>query len=251
MKFTLFNRVRCIQTILSLLLLICLISSANGETYKWVDEKGVMSFSDDPAAVPARYRKQIDDTAYGESITKPSSISTGTRVTADPAVKETYEYYEIRGLTEKELLQHMNASGITGADGKNYYAYTNWYVRWNYTFSSTPGSCSIAIVATDVAASYKLPKWVSYEDAPADLKNKWGRFIQNLELHEYGHKDIGVQAAKEIERSIAALKARTSCKELGLAANSLGQQILETAKLAEADYDARTRHGRTQGANFP
>ncbi len=233
-------------------MLFLFISSANGETYKWVDEKGVMSFSDNPSSVPLKYRKQIIDFNYiDEPIKKTSPVSTRKRISVSPAVKETYDYYEIQGHTEKELQQQMNASGIQGADGNSHYAYTNWYLKWNYTYNSTAVSCSIATVATSVDANYKLPKWINNENAPADLRNKWNRFIQNLELHEYGHKEIGIQTAKEIERSIAALKPRPSCEELERAANSIGQQILEKSRPTEADYDLRTRHGITQGAIFP
>lgn len=237
-----------LQTTLSLLWLIVFMSSANSETYKWVDDKGVMSFSDNLSIVPPKYRTQINNSTYtDEPRAELSLLRTREIISSGPVIKETYDYYEIQGRTEKELQQQMDASGIEGG----YYAYTRWYVKWNYTYTSTPESCAIATVATRVDVNYQLPKWVSHDDSPADLKNKWSRFIQKLELHEYGHKDIGVQAAGEIERSIAALKPRPSCEELGLTANSIGLQLLERSKPIEVDYDVRTRHGRTQGANFP
>lgn len=252
MAFPPFDRILLIQTALPLFLLSFLIPSANGETYKWIDDKGVMGFSDDLSSVPSKYRNKITNSSYtSEPANKSSHTRTRKTITANPVIKENYDYYEIIGRTEKELQQQMNASGIIGADGNSYYAYTNWYVRWNYTFKSTPTSCSIDTVASSVDVKYKLPKWVSYKDAPANLKNKWDHFIQNLVLHEYGHKDIGAQTAGEIERAIAALKPHSTCRELELAANSIGRQLLDKSKPIEADYDLRTRHGRTQGANFP
>lgn len=252
MTFSFFKNIRLAQTTFLLMLGCLLSSSAECETYKWVDDKGVMSFSDNLSSVPPRYRKQISSPAdTDEPIKKSSLVRTRSRNSSGPLVKETYDYYEIRGRTENELQQQMNASGIQDADGNSYYAYTSWYIRWNYTYNATPKNCSIATVATSVDVNYKLPKWVNSEDSTAALKNKWHRFVQNLELHEYGHKEIGLQTAGAIERSIAALKPRTSCEELGVAANSLGQQLIEESKPTEADYDLRTSHGRTQGANFP
>lgn len=240
------------QITLSLVLLCLFISSAECETYKWVDDKGVMSFSDNLSSVPPKYRKRImKPIDTDEPIIQPSHVRTQKKISVNPVINEHFNYYEIQGRTEKELQQQMNASGIRGADGNSYYAYTNWYVKWNYTYDTTTVSCSIATVATIVDANYKLPKWIRNENASADLKNKWNRFIHNLELHEYGHREIGVQTAKEIERSISALKPRASCEELRLAANSIGQQLVEKSKPTEADYDVRTRHGRTQGAIFP
>ena len=41
-----------------LLLILCSVAAVDAETYKWIDSKGVVSFTDDPAMIPSRYRNK-------------------------------------------------------------------------------------------------------------------------------------------------------------------------------------------------
>lgn len=45
---------------ISLMLLLCLAGglSARADTYRWTDDKGVVSFSDDPLQIPPKYRSK-------------------------------------------------------------------------------------------------------------------------------------------------------------------------------------------------
>ena len=40
------------------LLILCSAAAADGGTYKWTDDQGVVSFTDDPALIPSRYRSK-------------------------------------------------------------------------------------------------------------------------------------------------------------------------------------------------
>lgn len=40
------------------LLILCGATVADAETYKWTDDQGVVSFTDDPALIPSRYRSK-------------------------------------------------------------------------------------------------------------------------------------------------------------------------------------------------
>ncbi|MDD2468398.1 MAG: DUF922 domain-containing protein [Desulfobulbus sp.] len=241
-----------IQTVTYLVLFYLSILPAKSETYKWVDDKGVMNFSDNLLSVPRKNRKQITDPANSdELIHKPSFVSAKNKSSKEVNINENHDYYDIKGITEQELQQQMNSSGFVEADGKSHYAYTNWYVKWNYTYLTNSTNCLIATATTTVDLTFHLPKWINSDAAPENLTNKWDRFFRNLELHEYGHKEIGVQAAKEIVKAIKSMEPRASCQELGEAANSLGQLILQKWKQEEVEYDVRTNHGIIQGAKFP
>jgi hypothetical protein len=52
-------------TLLFLLLILCGAAMAHAETYKWINKQGVISFTDDPAKIPSRYR---DKALRGDSI---------------------------------------------------------------------------------------------------------------------------------------------------------------------------------------
>src|SRR5512133_1593797 len=51
---------------LVLALILCGSLTANAETYSWTDEKGVVSFTDDPTLIPLKYRAKAKK---GEDIT--------------------------------------------------------------------------------------------------------------------------------------------------------------------------------------
>jgi len=63
------DRVRVL--ILSIVILNLFISPAYGEMYKWVDEKGVLHFSDDLSKVPEKYRPDVETLKAPKEISSP------------------------------------------------------------------------------------------------------------------------------------------------------------------------------------
>jgi predicted secreted Zn-dependent protease len=76
-------------------------------------------------------------------------------------------------------------------------------------------------------------------------------YMAALRLHEDGHRRIAIEAGYEILQAINALPAYSSCSELELAADAVGESILEQYRRQEAVYDQNTGHGATQGVHFP
>jgi len=70
-----------------------------------------------------------------------------------------------------------------------------------------------------------------------------------LRLHEDGHRDHGLQAAQTILEVLQSFHA--SCETFEADANQAALNIIQHYAQQDRDYDARTQHGRTQGAVFP
>lgn len=170
---------------------------------------------------------------------------------AEPTVTLSYDYYEIEGRTAGELRQQMDRHGIRWTNGKTYDAYTGWYVNWRYRYRVADGDCSMGTVTTTVKVEFRLPRWTEYAAGPEALQKKWDDYMQALRHHENGHKNFGIEAAAEIERTLAELEPAGTCEALGEIANGLGRQIISEYAAAERDYDAETNFGETQGALFP
>jgi hypothetical protein len=47
------------------------------------------------------------------------------------------------------------------------------------------------------------------------------------------------------------MQPHPTCDALSRAANALGDRLIKEANQMDVEYDARTQHGRTQGARFP
>lgn len=134
---------------------------------------------------------------------------------AEPRVTVKTDHYYIQGKTAAQLKDLMKRRGPKG-----FWAYTSWYVRWS-------GNCAVSL---EIRHTY--PRWTDRSSAPAGMQHRWDHMIANLTLHEEGHGQIGLEAAREIERS--------GCK--GDPMDIIGKWVRH-----EKRYDKKTRHGMTQG----
>ena len=162
-------------------------------------------------------------------------------------IKEKFEFYDITGATVGELGRQMRKNGTSWKDGKEYAAVTRWDIHYNYDIFSGDGGCSVKSVKTDVDIVYHLPRRLS-SGADSKLAAQWDIYLAHLKQHEFGHKDIAVKAAAEINEILASLPSFKSRAELEQEANRRTRQKFQWMKEVQIKYDDDTRHGETQGA---
>ena len=179
-----------------------------------------------------------------------SSIWPGQKkpeVSCELKVKEKYRYYEVDGTDVIQLRKQMKHNGTKWDDGKVYAAVTSWDIRYSYDVSWEDGKCSVKSVKTDVEIVYQLPRRVAVAPDPG-LAALWDDYLVRLKEHEFGHKDLAVKTAAEINQVLAALEGFSSRKELDLAADRRTEEKFRNLKKHQVAYDDETRHGETQGA---
>jgi predicted secreted Zn-dependent protease len=171
---------------------------------------------------------------------------------ARPVVTETFDYYDVDGASAQELREDLNRRGPTdGYERRHFDAVTNWRVRWQYTSKRTAAGCEIASASTAVEVRYSFPRLSSDSSTPLDVRRAFARYLERLLVHEKGHAQNAIEIARRIEDGIHGLPAAPTCASLNTVANSLGQSLIKEANQLDIEYDARTDHGRTQGARFP
>lgn len=171
---------------------------------------------------------------------------------AEPKVTETVEHYEISGASPWEVRKALDQAGpIDSTENKRFDAVTKWYVNWRYRYQRTEQSCAIASATTDVKVTITMPRLKDEGAAPPALRQAFERYTANLLVHEKGHGKIGIDIARRIEDGLAGLPAEPNCDRMGQVANEFGRKLIREANQQDIDYDARTRHGATQGARFP
>ena len=143
----------------------------------------------------------------------------------------------------------MNSKASRGNADQVFDGHTRWYVTWRYRYNNFGNTCAITSVATRVTVTIALPKWDGEIAAVNDTRSKWSRFLAALELHEQGHRQLGIDAAKDIDRAISGMRGR--CDTLEARVSEAGNAILNKYRQFELDYDRDTDHGATQGARFP
>jgi predicted secreted Zn-dependent protease len=135
-------------------------------------------------------------------------------------------------------------------------------------FKTTDGSSPTEVTATlkggtlTCNTTTTMPKLASDKDLSADAKKEWKRFISKVQVHEDGHADSYLKLAKAISDDLNTMSGKGTGKDERTAqaaaakdlttqiasklsgTNSLAQQIKDDAKA----YDAKTKHGQTQGA---
>ncbi len=164
----------------------------------------------------------------------------------ESSIKKTT--YKITGNSVQELKAQMYNLGPVDKNQRHHDAYTTWYVTWNFDCENFGGAARADRVRVKVEVKYILPKWEPSPEAPAELVKKWNDYLAALHKHEDGHRDLGLQAAREILQKLEGLPASLSCQEVGRAVNETGQKILNLYRQTEIKYDLDTRHGATQGA---
>ena len=142
-----------------------------------------------------------------------------TESAAKPTIKSITKYYSIQGTNFQQLKQQMRRKGPKG-----YWAYARWDVRWS-------GKCKLS-----VTLKYTFPKWTNISAAPKSSQKAWKRMMVALKKHEQGHGKHGINAAREIEKHRCGKKSNSIISKWGN---------------QDKKYDARTRHGKTQGVRLP
>lgn len=175
-----------------------------------------------------------------------SQVST-PGVSCELKVKEKYEYYDLEGTTVCDLQKKINEQGTKWNDGRTYAAVTSWDLRYSYDIANDNGKCSVKSVRTDVDIVYHLPRRAPCATVP-ELNAQWEKYLVNLKQHEFGHKDLTVKVAAQLNETLASLQGFASEEELEREAKRRTDEKLQELKQVQIDYDRETRHGATQGA---
>lgn len=156
-------------------------------------------------------------------------------------------HYILTGSTLTELLRSMQQARPWGGQA-SHSARTLWDATYRYSLRQTEAGFAPASLDLRAKVQITLPFWRMPEDAPAELREQWMDYLRALYTHEEGHLEIMRRALAEMEQRFADLGAYPTANQLRRAIAQVRASVLEQARRQEAEYDARTRHGITQGA---
>ena len=158
--------------------------------------------------------------------------------------------YAVRGRTADDLLGAM-VQGGPRAHGTTYFGLTVTQVEFRYMRRPGTAGCALDDVRIDLGVVIHLPEWVDQtRDAPFEVRREWPRFTRALRHHEDGHRAIAERGAVRTFEALSALRT-PDCSTMDAAARALAQQVAAETDREQERYDARTGHGRTQGAVWP
>ena len=156
-----------------------------------------------------------------------------------------YDYYEVQ-LGPGRMYPQIRAASPPRKNGETYTGYTTWNMHWNTRWQRAgDGSCRYTSIAIQIDIDISLPR---VRGAGAAQAAAFERYLSALHGHELGHAEIVREEARSLERALLALPPARDCDTLRAQGSAIGQSHLQRARERNREYDARTGHGRTQGA---
>ena len=158
-------------------------------------------------------------------------------------------YYQVQGRSEDDLLQAMLRVGPEW-EGRRFFGLTTSEVRYAYWKTPSAAGCALTEIEVTSAITITLPQWRPMPGTPYTLERAWRQFERALGLHEDGHRQLLVEEAERIRLVLAGLRTPT-CGEMDEMARQEVERVRQGYGAFHRSYDARTEHGRTQGAVWP
>lgn len=219
--------------------LLVFYGTCYADIYKWTDANGRVHFSDKaPVDVKVKQITPAINTYQNKEIRvdvyKPSTVYTN------------FSYYDVYLGGGKSLLSALNEATPIIQGGIKYHGFTKWNIKWRYKWSTVLGVCRIDSVNTDLEILYTMPR-IGRQNTPIENYTKaFNAFYNSLMIHEKGHANIGLLAAKEIEKELLKSAPSSDCKIVEAAANRTASGIISAYRLKDNEYDRVTNHGKSQ-----
>jgi predicted secreted Zn-dependent protease len=119
----------------------------------------------------------------------------------------TYDYYSVTGKDAAELHRNMIRRG-PHLSGKNAYALT--IMRSTQSGQLIQGrTCRAASYQVKMNFKMKLPKLREGSKLSSAERNRWTAFARFVRKHEETHRAIWLGCARDMERKVRAIKAKT------------------------------------------
>ena len=156
------------------------------------------------------------------------------------------DYYVVEGDSTPRIIQSMRT--------RRYFehnAYTEWYVRWGYSFLTEPDECRLRHFDVRVEIRFTLPQWEKSGNSTKAMSSEWNRYINAVVVHEHGHAQLGLDAGEEMQKRVSSQKwSAPNAKALRKKIDALCEQVVKKYRDREVVYDRKTDHGRIQGARL-
>lgn len=179
----------------------------------------------------------------------PSSLRT-----AEPRVDvtRTANRYQIEGDTALELWDAMLDQDLSDPTGDLVFGLSEWTVAWTYRYDPSPdGTCGLHDIDVRLRLDLTLPEWSPPRGASRRLVAQWRAYMNRLLVHERGHEEISLDAARHILDALTGIGPRPTCAGIEEQADALADRLWTESLVANEQYDDETGHGVTQGAVWP
>ncbi len=162
----------------------------------------------------------------------------------DVELTEDYTYFSVYPESVDDLGPALMAAAKRLELGGATIAETESRHDWQIKMLEDSGGCRIERASVKLDVIYRLPKVVSDD---ADVRAEWDVLYPRILKHERHHKDIALDASRQILAALSALPAAEDCDALVENANTVAEQIHEQERIRQQQFDRRTNGGEIEG----
>src|SRR2546422_4665522 len=124
-------------------------------------------------------------------------------------------YYPVRGTTTAAIFAAIDANGLVETSGQREVGVPS--AEWKLTSGDVDVRavpCVFPSLTVILHLVVKLPRHETPDDLPADLRDRWERFVARVAAHEQRHVDIYLEGAKAMKARLEATRTAVSCADL-------------------------------------
>jgi predicted secreted Zn-dependent protease len=156
---------------------------------------------------------------------------------ADRAVVDfRVERYRIDGTTFLEAYEEIERAGPVDARGSRRHGLTTYEIQPSWVLVPRGSRCRVDRVRVDARVTVQLPLWTGLAEATDQSREVWNEYIRELRAHEYGHRDLAVEAAHDLARELSLIEGDTCETARGRAYQTM-QRIDRAMRMRQSALD--------------
>lgn len=166
-----------------------------------------------------------------------------SRSAAEVTVSERVEHYLLDAATPDELRRQLAERGPMGR-GRTVAAITRHALSVQYWRRQVGDVCEAYGIRVEMDITMRLPRWRLRQAPPPALAEQWHRLEHGLRMHEQGHRDNGIDAARALDARLRGIGHAPDCGILKSAFDAARREVRQALQAREDAFDRETDHGR-------
>ena len=148
-------------------------------------------------------------------------------------------YYPVRGTTTAAIFAAIDANGLVDTSGQRAVGLTS--AEWKLTSGEVDVRavpCVFPSLTVMLHLVVMLPRHEAPEALPADLRDRWERFVARVAAHEQRHVDIYLEGATAMQARLEATRTAVSCADGEKAIDAAWRAQQADIERAQAEFHA-------------
>ncbi|MCF3642407.1 DUF922 domain-containing protein [Rhizobium sp. TRM95111] len=161
-----------------------------------------------------------------------------TPVEADTIATKSFSYFAVGGKTAAELDKELDRRGpIMKSTGARHPGATRIKFGGSVTYVRHGKGCAVGEASITVSTNIILPRWKHRRSANASLALIWDTLARDIKRHEERHAEIARNHARDLERSLKALRPDRDCERMQARVDRATADAVEAHDKDQARFD--------------